>query len=104
MFNTIDKMKHFIRTSYGASNEFYSRHIHRFHGILQGNGAGPAIWAMVSTPILDQLRHKGFGVTIQSLSPQQALHIPAFAFVDDTDLILEIKDQDNLEIEVQNVL
>jgi len=28
------------------------------HGIGQGNGAGPAIWTVVSTPLLNLLREK----------------------------------------------
>ena len=33
----------------------------QMHGIGQGNGAGPAIWAVLSTPILNMLRKQGFG-------------------------------------------
>jgi Reverse transcriptase (RNA-dependent DNA polymerase) len=53
MFRTITKMRRCIRTSYGDSNVFYSKENFKFHGILQGNGAGPAIWVMISTPMLD---------------------------------------------------
>jgi hypothetical protein len=30
-------------------------------GIGQGNGAGPMLWAVVSTPVLKVMRAEGFG-------------------------------------------
>jgi hypothetical protein len=30
-------------------------------GIGQGNGAGSAIWAVVSTPVLKMMKDEGFG-------------------------------------------
>ena len=84
LFSTIRDMKHFIRTSYGDSRDSYTEQDVPFHGILQGNGAGPTIWAMVSTPLLDRMRDNGHGVKIDS--KDGIITIPAFAFVDDTDL------------------
>jgi hypothetical protein len=57
------------------------------HGVGQGNGAGPAIWAAVSTPILNYVRSKGFGCKI--IAPISSLRTKyvGYAFVDDTDLI-----------------
>ena len=43
MFDTIHSMKHFIRTSFGDSSLYYQQQEQMFHGILQGNGAGPTI-------------------------------------------------------------
>jgi Reverse transcriptase (RNA-dependent DNA polymerase) len=96
MFDTIDKMKHTIRTSYGDSEMHYLRENTRFHGILQGNGAGPAIWAAVSSPLLDRLKATGFGVPITSPGSRDTITIPAFAFVDDTDLIQHVADINNV--------
>ena len=96
MFNTIQEMQHFIRTSYGDSDEWYQATSERFHGILQGNGAGPTIWALVSTPLLDRLRQKKYGVTINTVHGE-VLQIPAFAFVDDVDLVQELAHPDNIE-------
>jgi hypothetical protein len=50
MFTTIQEMKHFIRTTYGDSDASYqSTEEMKFHGNLQGNGAGPTIWALVTS-------------------------------------------------------
>ena len=89
IFETIKDMKHSIRTSFGDSEETYKQTNERFHGILQGNGAGPTIWALISSTLLDRLRSKGMGVVIPTSTGYQ-LQIPAFAFVDDTDLLQEL--------------
>jgi Reverse transcriptase (RNA-dependent DNA polymerase) len=93
MFRTISKMKRCIRTSFGDSQVFYSEGQSTFHGILQGNGAGPAIWVMMSTPMLDRLKSEGYGIKIE-LPDGSTLVIPAFAFVDDVDLIQELRDDE----------
>ncbi len=97
MFNTIQSMQHFIRTTYGDSEISYSSNEERpFHGILQGNGAGPTIWALVSTPLLDRLRVKKCGVALMNVDGS-IIQIPAFAFVDDVDLIQELHDTHSIE-------
>jgi hypothetical protein len=57
------------------------------HGIGQGNGAGPAIWAVVSTPLLNMLRASGVGSHFISPISGKDIHFVGYAFVDDTDLI-----------------
>jgi Reverse transcriptase (RNA-dependent DNA polymerase) len=59
MFKTISKMKRHIRTSFGDSDIKYQQTDKRFHGILQGNGAGPTIWVMISSPMLNRLKDEG---------------------------------------------
>jgi hypothetical protein len=97
MFNTIQAMKHFIRTSYGDLESSYcTSNNMKFHGILQGNGAGPTIWALVSSPLLDRLRVKKCGVAIVNIEGL-TIQIPAFAFVDDVDLIQELQCGEDIE-------
>jgi hypothetical protein len=57
------------------------------HSISQGNGAGPAIWAVVSTPLLDILRNMGFGFSYITHLSNQFIRCVGFAFVDNTDLL-----------------
>jgi Reverse transcriptase (RNA-dependent DNA polymerase) len=104
LFTTIDQMSHFIRTSYGDSESCYRREDIRFHGVLQGNGAGPAIWATVSSPLLDRLSDSEFGVQITSPATGQLMRIPAFAFVDDTDLIQDTTNSSHVNTRPQEVL
>ena len=86
-FNSIKDMTHHIRTAYGISQVSYERDDDSYmHGILQGNGAGPCIWVMLSSPILDMLSDQGNGATL-NLPDGQMIKVVAFAFVDDIDLI-----------------
>ena len=63
MFTTIQNLQHRIRTVYGDSEIGFSGELYAvpFQGVGQGNGAGPQIWAVVSTPIFNMLRSMGFG-------------------------------------------
>jgi Reverse transcriptase (RNA-dependent DNA polymerase) len=97
MFETIASMKHYVRTSFGQSNIYYQQKDQLFHGILQGNGAGPTMWTLISSTILDRLRSKGLGVSI-STQVGETIKIPAFAFVDDTDLLQEIQSEEDIHL------
>jgi len=56
-------------------------------GISQGNGAGPQIWAVVSTLILDILQEAGYGVTFKPAINGSSVSFVGYSFVDDTDLV-----------------
>ena len=96
-FNTIKDMKHHIRTAFGVSKLSYDRGDDYMHGILQGNGAGPCIWVMLSSPLLDKLKSDGFGVTL-NVPDQEPLQVVGFAFVDDVDIIQVLPDEDPIPI------
>ena len=68
MFDTIRKLQHRVRTGYGDSiSKYQSRQgVLPLQGVGQGNGAGPEIWAAISSPILNLLQKKELGVTIIS--------------------------------------
>ena len=89
MLEPIRKMSHKIRTAYGDSFTTYGGEDWERdpHGILQGNGAGPAIWALVSSPLLEILRQQGFGAKLYGAIGCQVFHMCGFAFVDDADII-----------------
>jgi hypothetical protein len=88
MLNSIQNMKHHIRTSFGASYfTMQNETLIPFQGALQGNGASPATWVIISTPLLNMLRTAGNGGHfIEQISKKQS-HTVGYAFVDDTDLI-----------------
>ena len=96
-FNTIKDMKHHIRTAFGISKLSYERGDDYLHGILQGNGAGPCIWVMLSSPLLDKMKAEGFGVTI-NVPNQEPLQVVGFAFVDDVDLIQALPEENPIPI------
>jgi hypothetical protein len=89
LFTTLQEAIYRVRTGFGDSKEHYGGKVWLvpIHGIGQGNGAGPAIWAVVSTPLLNVLRTKGFGCEIKSPLSSEYFRFVGYAFVDDTDLI-----------------
>jgi len=56
-------------------------------GIGQGNGAGPQIWAIISTPILDLLRQEGYGAAFKVAVSRDQIQFIGYSFMDDMDLI-----------------
>jgi hypothetical protein len=89
MLETIQNMKHHICTNYGNSifTMTSSGTLVPYQGILQGNGASPATWVIISTPLLDMLCTAGNGGHFISPISKEYSHTVGFAFVDDTDLI-----------------
>ena len=53
MLETLQKASHGVTTAYGVSKQTYSKNmVILYHGVGQGNGAEPAIWAVISTVII----------------------------------------------------
>ena len=103
MFATIQQLKHIVRTCHGDSDRSFGgedwRQIDPLHGIGQGNGAGPAIWAVISTVFFDLLRDKGYGFKMKAPLSKLALHLAGCGFVDDTDIFqIGLRDDDYYEV------
>ena len=104
MLRCIQEMKHHIRTTYGDSQSSFSSHQTAipFQGILQGNGAAPTIWVLISTPLLNMLRAADNGAHMSSPISREVDHIVGFAFVDDTDLVCFQQGNLRLSDEIMN--
>ena len=104
MVKTIQSMKHHFRTSHGDSETFLDQPllVPCFWRILQGNGAAPTTWVLISTPLLNmmQARHKGGFFT--SLITKCKSHIVGYAYVDDTDVI--IMNNNNINITADEIM
>lgn len=102
MFTTIQNLVHTVRTAFGDSTESFGGDLWAVpvQGVGQGNGAGPMIWAVVSTPLLEMLREDGFGTFFRLAISREQIRIVGFAFVDDTDLIQTAKSPDDSGMEV----
>ena len=88
----IQELRHYIRTTYGDSAIFFAADGQELpiQGIGQGNGGGPAIWAVVSTPIFNAMRQRGYGIFLRlPLTGDKYLFV-GYAFVDDTDLVVNL--------------
>jgi hypothetical protein len=102
MFYTLQHLEHYIRTAQGISNQsFNAADVHpiAIQGIGQGNGAGPQIWAAISTVVLNMLRSKNAGATFESPISRKELQLAGYAYVDDTDIITHLKDGDDNVVE-----
>jgi len=88
MLTTIRDMRHHTRTVHGDSTRFASRRTWNqpVAGIGQGNGAGPAIWAAVSSPLFAIMQEDGFLAQVLCAITSTEAVFSGFAFVDDTDL------------------
>jgi hypothetical protein len=87
-----------VKTVYGESDLGYATCKlldEILHGIGQGNGYGPIIWAGISSPLLKILRDRKFGVSITSPITREELEMAGNSFVDDTDQI-ELRDEETL--------
>ena len=84
---TLVNMRIRIKTAHGISKTQYGGSDWKVwpHGIGQGNGYGPAIWALISSPLLTIMRKQGHGTSIHSPISNEKLTMAGFSFVDDTD-------------------
>jgi len=83
-------MNHHIQTAFGDSTKSAGRTMWKspITGIGQGNGAGPSIWAAVSSPMFDIMQQDGFYALLMGAISKLQQKISGFAFVDDTDLCI----------------
>jgi hypothetical protein len=89
IFTTLQEAIHRVRTAFGDSDLSYggSGWIKPLHGIGQGNGGGPPIWAVISSTLLDILRSIGFGLKLISPITLMLLAFVSYSFIDDTDIV-----------------
>jgi uncharacterized protein (UPF0332 family) len=88
MLTAIQNMKFFLRTGFGDSQSFAGGTVEvKTQGYMQGNGAAPAGWGVVSIVILNAHKKKGFGAKFLCPISKLTQHLAAVLYVDDTDLI-----------------
>jgi hypothetical protein len=89
VFTTLQNLHHTVRTIYGDSKSCYGGKLWAvpYSGVGQGNSAGPAIWAVVSTPVLKMMKDEGFWFMYKTSIEGKQLHFIGYSFVDDTDII-----------------
>ena len=89
MLEPVRRLEHTVRTAYGDSETTYGGMEWESDpsGVCQGNGAGPAIWAIVSSPLFECLREQGYGAELYSAISRRHFHMSGFAFVDDADTV-----------------
>jgi hypothetical protein len=105
LFTTLQEAIHKVQTGFGDSKSHCGGKVWLvpIHGIGQGNGAGPAIWAVVSTPLLNVLREKDYGCDIVCPLSSSFFKFVGCAFMDDTNVIqlslTETPDQARMQLQ-----
>jgi hypothetical protein len=92
MFGMLQQAVHHIWMAYGVSRKTYRggniKGINMpMHGIGQGNGAGPAIWAVISCLILEVMHKQGYIATFVLAISWMSIALCGFLFMDDADLL-----------------
>ena len=82
-------MKQHVRTTFGDSRITTDTRgsLIPYQGVLQGNGAAPTTWVIISTPLLEMLRAADNGGHFISPITKESSHLVGYAYVDDTDLL-----------------
>jgi len=98
MIATLAQLRHHVRSAFGNAEQAQGQDDWEepTAGIGQGNGAGPQIWAAVSTPLFEILQEEGFVATFICALTKHQRQMAGFA--NDTDLI--ITDETNTEKQV----
>lgn len=81
MFQTIQLLEHHVRTVFGESTAYFKQESDTpLQGVGQGNGAGPQVWALVSTPVVvmdsGPLSNQHFCASLLPLSVLHSLTTP----------------------------
>ena len=87
LFRAIQSMKMFLRTAFGVSEHYYSGDDDRpFQGIVQGSGAAPALWIIISIFLVRYLYSKNLTIQLSTPLSGIVMLLAALIFVDNTDL------------------
>ena len=86
-FFSDEQMRHHIKTAYGISPQHYGCIQLPLQGVLQGNGAGPAIWMLISIPLINMLCTQGFGFKSTNVLSDESYHFTCYTYVNDSGLI-----------------
>ena len=86
-------MVHLVRTAFGDSSNTYGGDIWAIPlkppplGLGQGNGATPAIWNIIRSPLIKCLREAGHGAVFKCRISHDSFHLVGYSFVDDSTII-----------------
>ena len=100
LFSTLQNAVHCVMTGFGPSEPMYGGIMRAMQGllpimgILQGNGMGPFVWAIISSVMLSCMLSSGYHATLIGCLSGLALHLVGYAFVDDTDLVYTAQSND----------
>lgn len=87
MHTAIQEMQFFLRTAFGDSKESVGARVElKTQGFMQGNGASPAGWAVVSIAIIQAHKEEGHGATFLCPVTKLSHKLAGILYMDDTDI------------------
>ena len=91
-FNSLDRLKHKVRTSYGLSTEYGPSVDFPLFGSGQGSGGSPTFWAVIADVLFNTM--DGYGTELQLRDPAGAIVSKRNedGYVDDTSLGVDGRD------------
>jgi hypothetical protein len=97
VFTTLQNLSHTVRTADTYGGSFWVVSVNNgpspMHGIMQGNGKGPALWTVISSPVLVLMLHTdGFGTIFKLAITGDESHFVGFSFVNDIDQIKMVRE------------
>ena len=87
LFQVLQEARHKIKMGYSVLDLVYGDEETAIYGIGQGNGLGPALWALISSIIIKMYKIKGHSMNVTTPIFKQDVSLLGFAFVDDADLV-----------------
>jgi hypothetical protein len=89
VFAMLQNLHHTVRTIYSDFKYGYGGTLWEvpYYGVGQGNGAGPSIWAVVSSPVLKMMKDERLGFMYNTGIEGKDLYFLGYSFIDDTAII-----------------
>ena len=100
LFSTLQNGEHSVMTGRGISTQTYggksrmAQGLLPLQGVLQGNGMGPFIWALISTVLISCMHQMGHVAVLTGCLSGLVVAFMGYAFVDDTDLCYTARDNE----------
>ena len=100
MLSTIQNTQFHPKTHHGVSEMSFGGqemgYTSKPNGICQGNGCGPQVWSSISSKMFQVLHKNNCFSTIKAPLSDTILNLAGFAYVDDTDLVINLQQSNDL--------
>lgn len=94
--------QHHIRAAYGISEQHYGTEFPPYQGLGQGNGYDPTEKGHAQYANYQYVAKQRFGLKITSPTTKKLVEIVCYVFVDDTDLLYAVVDNNSTAESILN--
>ena len=100
MLLTIQLMAFYLRTAFGDSTDYFGHSESPLQGLCQGNKGAPAMWLCMSAALVEMMHREGCVTNFKSAMSVAILIFIGFIFVDDTDLMVMTKNDNEMPSQI----